>query len=375
MVKLINLLEISSSEFRTKIKTLGHVEKGSELTSGGDLNPKLLDILSTFLDEWTKLNGGKCKLQFTAGNDRYHKNITSYTSRHTKGEAVDITLSSECRGKFIELLNKYKSNYNGFSFIDEYTNPTSKATGGHFHISYRAGSPEGQGSSTTTPENGTTTPENGDETDNELLQKYVQPALTSVMSAAGIKSESINSKNKTLSEDFINPKPSYFSSKIVAPYDGDVVEVDPSVCDGKIKIKHNINGLYYFSEFCNVNRIQVRQGEFVRKNENIGDLGDNSLKVHVYDNNGNKYPISKFIKDSDKKPEEKSKYETEDKVEYKDNSRSEYPGEFTLPINTLLTPLTIFNDMMSYKGKKKKKKVEEDEKINEEIDRIKELLK
>ena len=94
MVKLINLLEISSSEFRTKIKTLGHVEKGSELTSGGDLNPKLLDILSTFLDEWTKLNGGKCKLQFTAGNDRYHKNITSYTSRHTKGEAVDITLNS-----------------------------------------------------------------------------------------------------------------------------------------------------------------------------------------------------------------------------------------------------------------------------------------
>ena len=51
MVKLINLLEISSSEFRTKIKTLGNTEKGSELTSGGSLNPKLLEILSPFLDE------------------------------------------------------------------------------------------------------------------------------------------------------------------------------------------------------------------------------------------------------------------------------------------------------------------------------------
>lgn len=363
MVKLINLLEISSSEFRTKIKTLGHVEKGSELTSGGDLNPKLLDILSTFLDEWSKIGGNGCKLQFTAGNDKFHQNRNS---KHKIGDAVDVTLSSSCHSKFTELLNTYTKKYPGFVYIDEYKNPSQGATGGHFHINI------GGGSITQNNTSGDTT---ADATDSELLQKYVQPALTSVMSAAGIKSESVNSRNKTLSEDFINPKPSYFSSKIVAPYDGDVVEVDPSVCDGKIKIKHNINGLYYFSEFCNVNRIQVRQGEFVRKNENIGDLGDNSLKVHVYDNNGNKYPISKFIKDSDKKPEEKSKYKTDDKVEYKDNSRSEYPGEFTLPINTLLTPLTIFNDMMSYKGKKKKKKVEEDEKINEEIDRIKELLK
>jgi hypothetical protein len=52
-------------------------------------------------------------------------------------------------------LNTYKSKYNGFSFIDEYTNPTAKATGGHFHISYRKGDPEGSGKNSSSA--GTTT--------------------------------------------------------------------------------------------------------------------------------------------------------------------------------------------------------------------------
>ena len=165
MEKLTTLFEVSASEFRTKIKTLGHIEKGSELTSGGDLNPALLDILTKLLEEWEKINPN-CNLKFTSGNDKFHKGITSYTSRHTKGEAVDITLDQSCRSAFITLLNNYKSKYNGFSFIDEYTNPTSKATGGHFHLSYRSGAPEGSGknysSSESTPTAGNTeTPTSG----------------------------------------------------------------------------------------------------------------------------------------------------------------------------------------------------------------------
>jgi hypothetical protein len=160
MKKLITLLEISSTEFRTKIKSLGHSEKGSELTSGGDLNSEFLDILSLFFAEWEKINPN-CNLIFTSGNDAFHKGITTYVSRHTKGEAIDVTLDQSCRSAFITLLNTYKSKYNGFSFIDEYTNPTAKATGGHFHISYRKGDPEGSGknnsSSTGTTTGGNTT--------------------------------------------------------------------------------------------------------------------------------------------------------------------------------------------------------------------------
>jgi hypothetical protein len=158
MEKLTTLFEVSSSEFRTKIKTLGHSEKGSELTSGGEINPDFLNILTKLLEEWEKVNPN-CNLKFTSGNDKFHKGITTYTSRHTKGEAVDVTLDQPCRSAFISLLNTYKSKYNGFSFIDEYTSPTAKATGGHFHISYRSGAPEGGGKSgggDTTPVSGST---------------------------------------------------------------------------------------------------------------------------------------------------------------------------------------------------------------------------
>jgi D-alanyl-D-alanine dipeptidase len=155
MKKLITLLEISSSEFRANIKGLGHSEKGSELTSGGDLNADFLEILTLLFAEWEKTNPN-CNLIFTSGNDAFHKKITDYVSRHTKGEAVDVTLDQSCRSAFITLLNTYKSKYNGFSFIDEYTNPTSKATGGHFHISYRKGDPEGSGSSNATSTTSTT---------------------------------------------------------------------------------------------------------------------------------------------------------------------------------------------------------------------------
>ncbi len=147
MVKLINLLEVSSSEFRTKLKALGHSEQGSELTSGGELNPKLLDILSLFLDEWTKMGGNGCKLKFTSGNDKFHQNRNS---KHKTGDAVDITLSTNCHTKFTELLNSYTKKYPGFVFIDEYKNPSKGSTGGHFHINIGGSS---------APEDGNVTPE------------------------------------------------------------------------------------------------------------------------------------------------------------------------------------------------------------------------
>jgi hypothetical protein len=138
MKKLINLVEMDSNEFRTKIKSLGYTEKQSELTSGGDLNPEFLDILSQLFDEWNTSNPN-CKLLFTSGNDNYHKQRKSL---HTVGLAVDVTLGGNCKSGFLNLLQTYKSKYDGFSFIDEYTNPSPGATGGHIHISYSKGAPE-----------------------------------------------------------------------------------------------------------------------------------------------------------------------------------------------------------------------------------------
>lgn len=218
MKKLITLLEISSTEFRTKIKSLGHSEKGSELTSGGDLNSEFLDILSLFFDEWEKINPN-CNLIFTSGNDAWHKGITTYVSRHTKGEAIDVTLDQSCRSAFITLLNTYKSKYNGFSFIDEYTNPTSKATGGHFHISYRKGDPEGSGKNSSSSAGTTTGDTSGkttsdtrsysasqvDEPNDEfttaaanMTKGFVEPIVNAMVNK---QNESVSNKEKRILEN------------------------------------------------------------------------------------------------------------------------------------------------------------------------------
>lgn len=194
MKKLITLLEISSTEFRTKIKSLGHSEKGSELTSGGDLNSEFLDILSLFFAEWEKINPN-CNLIFTSGNDAFHKGITTYVSRHTKGEAIDVTLDQSCRSAFITLLNTYKSKYNGFSFIDEYTNPTAKATGGHFHISYRKGDPEGSGKNNSSSSGSST----GDTTSTTTPSKYSYSA-----SEVGEPNDEFTAAAANMNKSFVN---------------------------------------------------------------------------------------------------------------------------------------------------------------------------
>jgi hypothetical protein len=205
MKKLITLLEISSSEFRTKIKDLGFTEKGSELTSGGELNSGLLDIVAELVAEW-KTSNPNCPLNFTSGNDTFHKGITDYVSRHTKGEAMDVTLPDSCHSLFKTLLDTYKSKYNGFSYIDEYTNPTSKATAGHFHMSYRANDPEGSGnsaSSTSTSAStsaSTSTPTQTSSAPGEfdtIAQNIQNGVLGSLTKASGMN-ESISLKEQRL---------------------------------------------------------------------------------------------------------------------------------------------------------------------------------
>ena len=139
---------MDSNEFRTKIKSLGHSENKSELTSGGNINPDFLNILSQVLDDW-KISNPNCKLMFTSGNDNFHKNRKSL---HTSGQAVDVTLSNSCKSDFLNLLNSYRTKYNGFSYIDEYVHPSQGSTGGHIHISYSSGSPENNDLLSNSPE-------------------------------------------------------------------------------------------------------------------------------------------------------------------------------------------------------------------------------
>jgi hypothetical protein len=189
-MKKIN--EISTSEFRSKIKSLGHSEKGSELTSGGDIKSDFLDIFNKLLEDWGKMNPNGCKLTFTSGNDSYHHKL-SYISKHTKGEAIDVVLPNECHKSFIDLLNTYKQKYNGFSYIDEYKTPSGSATGGHFHISYKSGSPE----------NVTTTTNDSTELPTPEISTTPETSLTGkdIYKAFSVQKES---KDRKLNDKLIN---------------------------------------------------------------------------------------------------------------------------------------------------------------------------
>lgn len=126
-----------ASDLRNYMGKVGWKEKGTELSSGGDITDELSNIMNDLMYSATSLY--KCTGTFTAGNDKFHK---TRKSRHTTGQAVDVVMDSSCHKNFIDLLNIFVKKYPGFSYIDEYKNPSKGSTGGHFHISYNKGNPE-----------------------------------------------------------------------------------------------------------------------------------------------------------------------------------------------------------------------------------------
>jgi peptidoglycan hydrolase-like protein with peptidoglycan-binding domain len=146
-----NILKETAQEIRTTLDDLGYDEKGSELSSGGDVTDNLSSIVSDVLKDF-KATKPNVKVTVTAGNDKYHKNV-GYKSKHVEGNAVDLVISpynTENSNAFIGILNKYKSKDNMFGYIDEYKNPSSAATGGHFHLQYGKGGTTGKSSENTT---------------------------------------------------------------------------------------------------------------------------------------------------------------------------------------------------------------------------------
>ena len=134
-------LKESSEDIRSTLNSLGYDEKGNELSSGGDVTDELSSIVNSILKEFKSTNP-TVKITITGGNDQFHKGL-GYNSKHTKGQAVDLVLNpynSNTSTAFLQILDKFKSKNNKFSYIDEYKNPSGAATGGHFHLQYGEGS-------------------------------------------------------------------------------------------------------------------------------------------------------------------------------------------------------------------------------------------
>lgn len=115
--------------------------KGDELSNGGEITQGIAGsafaVLSTIKSTYPEIS-----LTVTAGNDQFHQNNAGF-SNHKVGKAVDFTISPNSkanRDKVEAVLKGYQSNIGGnpptFRFINEYDNPSSKSTAGHFHISW-----------------------------------------------------------------------------------------------------------------------------------------------------------------------------------------------------------------------------------------------
>ncbi|HCA4900526.1 TPA: hypothetical protein MW110_001894 [Acinetobacter baumannii] len=103
--------------------------KGSESIAGGQVRAYTANFAQLVQSAL-----GKDLTRFTAFNDTYHKGTNS---KHATGNAFDFTIGDVKKsGQAVAQLEQMAKRY-GFAVkvLDEYRNPSSRATGGHIHVS------------------------------------------------------------------------------------------------------------------------------------------------------------------------------------------------------------------------------------------------
>lgn len=103
--------------------------KSSEVFAGGDSAPGTYSLAHKIQDNVPDFN------RFTAFNDSYHAGTSSF---HAKGLALDFTVNNPANaGSAANYVSGLLSN-NGISgtVINEYINPSARATGGHIHVNF-----------------------------------------------------------------------------------------------------------------------------------------------------------------------------------------------------------------------------------------------
>jgi hypothetical protein len=127
----------NANALRSVLTSLGYTEKGKNISSGGDISSSLLNYATSVL-RIIKKQLPNLQVEITAGNDRTHQNL-SYTSSHTTGQGLDITISpaTTANKKVVDtILGGFAAGNQNLkvSFINEYDYPSKASTGGHFHL-------------------------------------------------------------------------------------------------------------------------------------------------------------------------------------------------------------------------------------------------
>lgn len=128
----------NANELKGYLQGIGYNTKSS-MDEAGDLTTTFSDILKKVAKN-LKDNLPDIKFTFGSGRDNFHKSYPS--SRHNKGNAIDVTFvggnksMSQNLDDISRVLCSARENIDGFTFIDEYRHPSAYSTGGHFHLSY-----------------------------------------------------------------------------------------------------------------------------------------------------------------------------------------------------------------------------------------------
>lgn len=135
---------------------------------------------------------------------------------------------------------------------------------------------------------------------------------------------------------------SYKMDKIMSPYDGEVVKTHSANCpDGYLVIRHYIDGVLYYSQFCGISNGIASLGDKVRGGATIGFFSDKPITYSVLTSNFEFLNPESFLNETLFKPKEPSKDKKPSKdKEPKDKEPKEPRGEDEYEINAL-APVTL----------------------------------
>ena len=103
------------------------IKEGDVQAEGKELSPKIIDLAKSIQENIQGFG------YFSGFNDKFHNEKAS-SSKHTKGLAADFTLDKKPSKEQGQELVGWLKQQGASLAIDEYNNPSAKATAGHFHV-------------------------------------------------------------------------------------------------------------------------------------------------------------------------------------------------------------------------------------------------
>ena len=188
---------------------------------------------------------------------------------------------------------------------------------------------------------------------------------------------------------------SYVLDNIYSPFDGKVTNLSNSRCGGNIEIKHNFRGQNIYSNFCGVSTIYVSRGDTVNTGQKIGMFGSSPIEYSINDGISNLNPRNFFdVSDTEqiRNKEKKTSREELKPLDLSNQPNKEVFGKFVktkglsagqqVMVDLLGSPLRAMKNTPFFKpgkffqkSKKTNESVDFENRLLEEIQKIKSLLK